>query len=42
VCEPAYVADTAAFIANLRGTETQALAEQTTTNFAQLFQKAGL
>ncbi|PKP64109.1 MAG: LuxR family transcriptional regulator [Alphaproteobacteria bacterium HGW-Alphaproteobacteria-7] len=42
VCEPAYVADTAAFIANLRGTETQALAEQTTANFTQLFQKAGL
>ncbi len=42
VCEPAYVADTAAFIANLRGTDTQALAEQTTANFAQLFQKAGL
>lgn len=42
VCEPAYVADTAAFIANLRGTEARALAEQTTANFTQLFQKAGL
>ncbi|MDT8279546.1 MAG: TatD family hydrolase [Erythrobacter sp.] len=42
VCEPSYVADTAAFIAKLRGTETQALAKQTTANFTQLFQKAGL
>ncbi|PKP91225.1 MAG: LuxR family transcriptional regulator [Alphaproteobacteria bacterium HGW-Alphaproteobacteria-14] len=42
VCEPAYVADTAAFIANLRRMDTQALAEQTTANFARLFQKAGL
>ncbi|PKP62894.1 MAG: LuxR family transcriptional regulator, partial [Alphaproteobacteria bacterium HGW-Alphaproteobacteria-9] len=42
VCEPAYVADTAAFIANLRRMDTQDLAEQTTANFARLFQKAGL
>lgn len=42
VCEPAYVADTAAFIANLRGTDATLLAEQTTANFRRLFAKAGL
>jgi TatD DNase family protein len=42
VCEPAYVADTAAFIAGLRGTDTARLAAQTSANFAALFTKAGL
>lgn len=42
VCEPAYVADTAAFIAALRGTDTERLAAQTTANFGRLFTKAGL
>jgi TatD DNase family protein len=42
VCEPAYVADTAAFIAGLRGTDTDQLAAQTSANFAALFKKAGL
>lgn len=42
VCEPAYVADTAAFIANLRGTDASRVAAQTTANFARLFNKAGL
>lgn len=42
VCEPAYVADTAAFIANLRGEASERIAAQTTANFAQLFTKAGL
>jgi len=42
VCEPAYVADTAAFIANLRGTDPARLAAQTTANFGRLFAKAGL
>jgi TatD DNase family protein len=39
-CEPAYVADTAAFVAELRGTTREALAEQTTANFYGLFKKA--
>ena len=39
-CEPAYVANTAEFIAGLRGIETQELAEQTTANFMKLFSKA--
>jgi TatD DNase family protein len=39
-CEPAYVADTAAFVAELRGTTREALAEQTTANFYRLFKKA--
>jgi len=42
VCEPAYVADTAAFIANLRGEDSERIAAQTTANFARLFKKAGL
>ncbi|MFL0356576.1 TatD family hydrolase [Erythrobacter sp. GH1-10] len=41
-CEPAYVADTAKFVAELRGTEPERLAEQTTANFAKLFSKAML
>lgn len=42
VCEPAYVSDTAAFIADLRGIGAERLAAQTTANFAALFTKAGL
>jgi TatD DNase family protein len=40
-CEPAFVADTAAFVAELRGEETEALAERTTDNFFKLFSKVG-
>ncbi len=39
-CEPAFVADTAAFVAGLRGEEPGALAEATTANFFKLFKKA--
>lgn len=39
-CEPAFVADTAAFVAGLRETEPDALAEATTANFFRLFAKA--
>ncbi|MBS0504985.1 MAG: TatD family hydrolase [Proteobacteria bacterium] len=39
-CEPAYVADTARFLADLRGTSVEALAEATTRNFHALFSKA--
>lgn len=42
VCEPAFVADTARFVAELRGVSPEALAEQTTANFARLFAKAQL
>lgn len=35
--QPAYVADTAAFVAELRGTSPAALAELTTENFHRLF-----
>jgi len=38
--EPSYVADTAAFVAQLRGVTPEALAEQTTDNFFKLFAKA--
>ncbi len=38
--EPAFVADTAAFIANLRGEDTQALMDRTAANFFTLFGKA--
>ena len=41
-CEPAFVADTARFVAQLRGVEPEALAEQTTRNFATLFKKAAV
>jgi TatD DNase family protein len=41
-CEPAFVADTARFVAGLRGISPEALAEKTTRNFARLFGKAGL
>ncbi len=39
-CEPAFVADTAAFVADLRGEELEQLAETTTANFFRLFGKA--
>jgi TatD DNase family protein len=39
-CEPAFVADTARFLAALRGEEVDALAERTTANFHALFAKA--
>lgn len=39
-CEPAFVRDTAAFVAALRGTSAEELASQTTTNFFKLFGKA--
>lgn len=42
VCEPSFVADTARFVAALRGVDPALLAEQTTANFARLFSKAGL
>ncbi|KPF65211.1 TatD family hydrolase [Porphyrobacter sp. AAP60] len=40
VCEPAYVADTAAYIAGLRGTDVEQLKAQTSANFFNLFRKA--
>ena len=39
-CEPAFVADTAVFVADLRGEEPDALGEATTANFFRLFGKA--
>ena len=39
-CEPAFVADTARFVAGLRGVSPEALAETTTANFRRLFAKA--
>jgi TatD DNase family protein len=39
-CEPGHVADTARFLANLRGVSVEQLAEQTTSNFRALFSKA--
>jgi TatD DNase family protein len=39
-CEPAFVADTAAFVAELRGEDPGELAETTTANFFKLFGKA--
>jgi TatD DNase family protein len=41
-CEPAYVADTARFIAGLRGESVETLAENTTRNFFGLFKKAAM
>ena len=38
-CEPAFVADTARFVAGLRGESPEALAETTTRNFFALFSK---
>jgi TatD DNase family protein len=40
VCEPAFVADTAAFVAGLRGEAPDQLAEATTANFFRLFGRA--
>ncbi|MFN3988789.1 MAG: TatD family hydrolase [Erythrobacter sp.] len=42
VCEPAFVADTARFVAELRGVAPEAIAAQTTANFRRLFAKARL
>ncbi len=39
-CEPAFVADTAAFVAGLRGEKPEILAEATTANFFRLFARA--
>ena len=39
-CEPAFVADTARFVAGLRGVEVDNLAQETTGNFFKLFDKA--
>ncbi|TXC69171.1 TatD family deoxyribonuclease [Sphingorhabdus soli] len=39
-CEPAYTADTARFLATLRETEFDALAQATSANFFRLFAKA--
>lgn len=41
-CEPAFTADTARFVAALRGIEPEQLAEATTRNFFALFPKARL
>jgi TatD DNase family protein len=41
-CEPAFVADTAAFVAELRGVDVEELGETTTANFFALFKKAQL
>ena len=41
-CEPAFVADTARFVAELRGTDADRLADVTTANFKRLFNKAAL
>jgi TatD DNase family protein len=41
-CEPAFVADTAQFVADLRGEELSALTDSTTANFRRLFTKAAL
>jgi TatD DNase family protein len=40
VCEPAFVRNTAQFVADLRGTSLEALAAATTANFYALFAKA--
>ena len=39
-CEPAFVADTASFVAQLRGEDPERLAEATTENFFRLFSRA--
>lgn len=39
-CEPAFVADTARFVATLRGEDPEHLASKTTANFFRLFRKA--
>lgn len=40
VCEPAFTANTAGFVADLRGISKEQLGEATTTNFFRLFGKA--
>lgn len=40
-CEPAFVADTARFLADKRGISTEELGRQTTENFRALFPKVG-
>jgi TatD DNase family protein len=40
-CEPAFVADTARFLATLRGESVEQLAEATSANFRTLFSKIG-
>ncbi len=40
LCEPAFVADTARFLAELRGESVEALSAYTAENFRQLFSKA--
>ena len=40
VCEPAFTADTARFVATLRGVSEASLAEATTRNFFRLFTRA--
>jgi TatD DNase family protein len=40
VCEPAFVADTAIFVAELRGEDPEQLGEATTENFFRLFSRA--
>lgn len=40
-CEPAFVADTANFLANLRGQSVEELADATSANFRALFSKIG-
>jgi TatD DNase family protein len=39
-CEPAYVANTAQFVAGLRGDDVSELSDYTTENFKILFSKA--
>ena len=39
-CEPAFVADTAAFVAGLRNDDPERLADTTTSNFFRLFSRA--
>lgn len=41
-CEPAFVVDTAAFVADLRGEELDQLGQATTANFFKLFPKAAI
>jgi TatD DNase family protein len=41
-CEPAFVSNTAQFLADLRGEEPEELAKATSANFARLFSKAAL
>ncbi len=41
-CEPAFVADTARFLADLRGVPVEELAQTTSDNFRRLFAKAAL